>query len=71
MSNWISVKDRLPGRDMDGVALNVVVQLTRSQIVSETDVWDIPAMSTTGQFKHWHRKVTHWQPLPAPPAEGE
>lgn len=71
MSNWISVKDRLPGREMDGIPLNVAVRLTGGRIVSETDVFDIPAMTTTGQFKFWNKKVTHWQPLPAPPAEGE
>lgn len=64
---WISVEDRLPGVDFDGCALSVVVLTSQGRVVSETDAW----IQGKG-FDFWGLRVTHWMPLPAPPAmQGE
>ena len=63
MSEWIKCSERMPNRGFDGVAVVVAVATHRGDVVSETDSW------VGGKFDFWGDKVTHWQPLPAPPEQ--
>lgn len=71
MSEWISVEDSFPGRDMDGVALIVTVKTSSGEFVCETDAWHrYPQHKNGGAFYFWRERVTHWMRLP-PPAPQE
>ncbi|WP_454911150.1 DUF551 domain-containing protein [Stutzerimonas chloritidismutans] len=65
MSEWISVEDRIPTDDYDGVGVIVAVVNHRGETVAETDAW--MKASGGGYFDFWKDKVSHWQPLPSPP----
>lgn len=63
MSEWISVRDRLPKRGDRVLAVNV------DGVVA---VW-FWSESYGGQWQLWEserkadKRITHWMPLPAPP----
>ena len=64
MSEWISVKDRLPELDKE-----VCVYHPESDEPVYSDMM-FTSMSGTIRWD-WKEGVTHWQPLPDPPQEGE
>lgn len=77
MSNWISVKDRLPMEASHEIVYeDMRVLATDGHIVEACSF-----IAGNGAGKPWiawsqynriqGSKITHWQPLPAPPAEGE
>lgn len=58
MSEWISVKDRLPEEKT-----RVLVFVPRSGLKIDTD-------RIVGRiWVRWNGRVTHWMPLPEPPEE--
>jgi len=59
---WISVEERLP-RSGD----TVLVYYRRGEFRG------VDILQYVGRWvmADWHTKVTHWQPLPEPPKEGE
>ena len=69
MSEWISVKDRLP---KDGIPVLAFVFDT-------IEVGYIETLTTDDYEFHWigdhnyidkgHRAITHWMPLPKPPED--
>ena len=78
MSQWISVRDRLPEineevivalpfvfEDEDGPTNYKACRITTARLVpdSEGAKWSIHTENG------WITKVTHWMPLPAPPKE--
>lgn len=72
MSEWISVNEKYPTPDMDGMGLVVTIRNHLGDRVSETDAWHRYSREPNGGVFHfWGSKVTHWMPLPPPPAEGE
>jgi hypothetical protein len=61
MSEWISVKDRLPG-------CLISVLTTDGDRVAQT----YRTSDDAGSWAAWRRnKVTHWMPLPDPPKESK
>ncbi len=67
MSEWISVKDRLPERDG-----RYIVFTDRNCVT--TARFYVPMTFHDGYCRkggwQYNRKVTHWMPLPEPPEEG-
>lgn len=59
MSEWISVKDRLPKND------NRVLVYMHENRLSYTKI-DTDRL-VNGEWVRWSDTVTHWQPLPEPP----
>jgi Protein of unknown function (DUF551) len=65
MSEWISVKDRLPEESQDALAFD------------DCGVIHMAIYSPEGLVYRWHcdtyglypHEVTHWMPLPEPPKE--
>lgn len=78
MSEWISVKDRLPELPDDPTILNnsVRVLATNGESVRER-VWCKPIFNKRNREPRWeepggrlsYSRVTHWMPLPEPPKE--
>jgi hypothetical protein len=55
---------------MDGMPIIVAVKNHLGEMISETDAWHTYSREPHGGvFDFWGKKVTHWMPLPAPPAE--
>ena len=83
MSEWISVKDRLPEDDLpqdtDRLLIKVLVCSTSGKYGVRTlsrqrwiMSWDYK--TNTGTYSNWTwsrdaRNITHWLPLPQPPEE--
>ena len=69
MSEWISVKERLPRQNTDvltftpKMAMPIVVDWYNGYYGEDDGEW----------YEGWQtgRKITHWQPLPQPPQKGE
>lgn len=66
MSEWISVKDRLPGTKK--------VLITNGKLVKEgfqrpDGVWKYGVDSHQRWDRLTNETVTHWMPLPSPPGE--
>lgn len=66
MSEWISVKDRLPTDNY-----RVLINLNNGwQVTGYYDTLDGKWYLTgSGCYFNGFRKPTHWQPLPEPPKE--
>lgn len=63
MSKWISVKDRLPEKELDYLVTDGNDQMVAAFIIKYR-IWDF--------FRNtfWEsEEVTHWMPLPEPPKE--
>lgn len=77
MSEWISVKDRLPEND-DSVLVCAFTGADR-QVVFEAHYWPYPTNAYGDQQGAWQNcdhdgpyqldstTITHWMPMPAPP----
>lgn len=68
MSEWISVKERLPEKGQ-----NVLVFATSKYIGTEKisiDRLEEGERDSIWFFTHGWFDVTHWMPLPEPPKEG-
>ncbi|MDU9394590.1 DUF551 domain-containing protein [Pseudomonas sp. zfem002] len=63
MSQWIKCSDRLPGNELNGMAVIISVSHCSRGLIAETDVW----LNAKRGFAFWGNRVSHWQPLPAPP----
>ena len=61
MSEWISVKERLPEEEE-----RVLVYLDSNRSYTKTDTDRL----INSKWVRWGRDVTHWMPLPEPPKEG-
>jgi len=66
MSNWISVKDRLP--DKDGSYLIAIKDnLSYYSVIRDFRVKDNKFGINSWFVETSDRKITHWMPLPEPP----
>ncbi len=63
MSEWISVKDRLPRSDGQYIVCN-----SGFVIPARYTTYELGKRAWFGRFSELH-KVTHWMPLPEPPKE--
>lgn len=71
MSNWISVKDRLPIVRVDVLCYSIAIdhpfsnnKVTQSYLYKMSNC-DIKVF----ECENIYRKVTHWMPLPDPPKD--
>ena len=68
---WISVKDRLPDKDVFvltyGDGIMEVMKLSDATVAGVTlEMW-----KTNDDYFIWTEDVTHWMPLPEPPKDGD
>ena len=64
VQEWISVKDRLPEKDV-----RVLVWMNDNEegyTQMDTDRWNC-TMEQGYHWVRWGKNVTHWMPLPQPP----
>lgn len=67
MSNWISVKDRLPNNSNEVIVFcldDVVTTGKYIRVSKDKYLWKAPIYSP---YIDNNLNVTHWQPLPEPP----
>lgn len=72
MSEWVSVKDRLPLTAIDGQNFTIIeVLVTDGEHVHATDFSAGGFPVAWGEFDAYgaiaRSQITHWQPLPEPP----
>jgi hypothetical protein len=61
MSEWISVKDRMPEEGVEVLIYGNIYFANRKSI-------DVDYVDKSGDFFYFDEgKVTHWRPLPDPP----
>lgn len=72
MSEWISVKERLPDDNHDTLLVCLLAKhedAPSGEVVVDTDAF----YTSDGEFRFWSGsnvyEVTHWMPLPEPPKE--
>ena len=65
MSEWISVKDRLPEGNK-----NVLVCCYKNAVGYRIDITFYCDQSEYGSGWYLPANITHWMPLPEPPKEG-
>ena len=63
MTNWISVKDKLPDEKMIILVINKEKEMAVCEININENNYIFMLFNTSLQIKH----VTHWTPLPDPP----
>lgn len=68
MSDWISVKDRLP--QVTGKYL-CAVKDKRGDLWTIASDWSLEMKSWFGNYGEIKNIVTHWMPLPEPPKENQ
>ncbi len=67
-SKWISVEERLPGKDIKGCIYFFRGGRTKIYNAQKFDILlQFNFEDETGWFTH--EEVTHWQPLPEPPED--
>ena len=76
MSEWISVKDRLPKSITNKVIVfceseewNSYIGFGHYEDYKGVQTWF--NLETQMPFSEWSYTVTHWMPLPEPPKEGD
>ena len=65
MSDWISVKDRLPGYGKSYLVITPCSNIHIAYMLSYNNGWH------SSRGVDVVLPVTHWMPLPAPPKEGK
>lgn len=63
MSDWISVKERLPEENARVLVFLPDVDILLPQRMDTDRV-------VNGRWVRWYTGITHWMPLPDPPKEG-
>ena len=64
-SPWISVKDKLPPEEKDGLSIKVLVVSTKNKIDFSRYDYDVGGWISS----ELDIEFTHWMPLPEPPKE--
>lgn len=67
MSEWISVKDKLPEKLIDVLCFNGTY-FTMDVLQYWDDDEGIPKFYDLGKLPGFHSSITHWMPLPKRPA---
>ncbi len=69
MSEWISVDDRLPSDREPVQIITAYGKQATARMINDTN----PSYGWLDWMRpqHSYGSVTHWQPLPLPPTEGE
>ena len=74
MSDWISVKDRLPeGANGNVISETVIAYTVEDDAVvgwNHNNIWYLILPENDYVTEHENDYVTHWMPLPEPPKEG-
>lgn len=75
MSEWISVKDKLPSHEYDWVLVSFVDWINENlrfvpHVAERRKGKWASQEDDNGDLEEWfHVKVTHWMPLPDPPRD--
>lgn len=69
MSNWISVKDKLPNNRNEVIIFCVNGSVTTGKYVRESGDKYVWVTRIYNSYIDNILNVTHWQPLPKPPKE--
>ena len=70
MSEWISVKDRLPEWEEEVIVLNKSHGIYRGWILANSKKWILLVLGKQSFAKSFkEKKITHWMPLSEPPKE--
>ena len=65
MTEWVSVKDRLPPEDVN--ILGAIIECRETVKIIHVDIVSRVDQEWGYALNPKHGKVTHWMPLPNPP----